>query len=370
MPAPGSPSPVRLLTRDRLLPPIIAGLVMWGVAAGRLVASVLGQGESLALAAILLLPPLAYWLVQLPVILWLGLRFPLRRGALPRSIPVHAVAAAIAAALYAEILVHVMDRWLPPPVPSWIGSVADWGVRFQFGLLAYSFILSWGYVHEYFTAMRQREVALTRLETELARAQLRALKAQLQPHFLFNTLHAITVLIRHDAQAAGRMVMQLSDLLRMTLMDSDRQEATLEQELRFLRVYLEIEQTRFRDRLEVRWEISPGLEDAAVPTLLFQPLVENALKHGVATRAAGGRVVIGANRSDGVLTLRVADNGPGLRNGGTAAGSGIGVSSARERLERLYGPEHRFTLEPNAQGGVSVTVGIPYRRLEEATKDA
>jgi two-component system LytT family sensor kinase len=152
-------------------------------------------------------------------------------------------------------------------------------------------------------------------------------------------------------------------------MDSDRQEATLEQELRFLRLYLEIEQTRFRDRLEVRWEISPGLEDAAVPTLLFQPLVENALKHGVATRAAGGRVVIGVNRSDGVLTLRVADNGPGLRNG-TAAGSGIGISSARERLERLYGPEHRFILEPNAQGGVSVTVGIPYRRLEEATKGA
>jgi two-component system LytT family sensor kinase len=370
MPAQGNASPVRLLARDRLLPPVLAGLAIWAMAAARTVMHVLGEGESPLFAAILLLPPLAYWLVLLPAVLWLGLRFPLRRTRLLRSILVHTAAAVVAAALYAELLVRVMGTWLPEPVPAGIGSVADWGVRFQFGLLSYSLILSWGYIHEYFTALRQREVAMTRLETELAQAQLRALKAQLQPHFLFNTLHAITVLIRHDRDAAGRMVMQLSDLLRTTLMDSDRQEATLDQELRFLRLYLEIEQTRFRDRLEVRWEVSPGLEDAAVPTLLFQPLVENALKHGVATRASGGRVVVGANRTDGMLTLRVADNGPGPQNGVTAAGSGIGISSARERLERLYGPNHRFTLKPNAEGGVSVTVGIPYRRLIEAAQDA
>jgi len=368
MPPAGTPAPTRLLTRDRLLPPVIAGLVMWAIAAGRAAAGVVGKGESLGLAAILLLPPLAYWLALLPAILWLGLRFPLRRNTLMWSLPVHVAAAALAAALYAEVLVYVMNRFVPQP-PAGVGPIADWGVRFQFGLLAYSFILSWGYVHEYFTALREREVAVTRLEAELARAQLRALKAQLQPHFLFNTLHAITVLIRHDTAAAGRMVMQLSDLLRMTLIDSDRQEATLEQELRFLRLYLEIEQTRFRDRLEVRWEIAPGLEDAAVPTLLFQPLVENALKHGLATRAAGGRVVIGASRADGVLTLRVADNGSGPRSHDGAAGSGIGIASARGRLELLYGPEHHFTFEPNQEGGVSVTVAIPYRRLEEAARD-
>ena len=340
---------------------------MWGLAAARTVANAMGHGESLALPAAVLFPPLAYWLALLPLILWLGLRFPLRRGSLLRSVPVHILAAAGAAALYAEIMVWVMGWLVPEPVPEWVGPVADRGIRFQFGLLAYSFILSWGYVHEYFRELREREVAVNRLEAELARAQLRALKAQLQPHFLFNTLHAITVLIRHDPAAAGRMVVQLSDLLRMTLLDSDRQEATLDQELRFLRLYLEIEQTRFRDRLEVRWEIAPGLDDAAVPTLLLQPLVENALKYAVATRSGGGRVVIGASRNDGTLALSVTDNGPGFAERDLAPGSGIGIPSVRGRLELLYGASHRFALDRNPDGGVRASVDIPYRRLEEAT---
>jgi two-component system, LytTR family, sensor kinase len=368
MPHPPASRPSRLLTRDRLLPPVIAGLVIFLIATARVIA--VGRGDSMPWAAILLLPPFIFWFALLPVILWLGLRFPLRRGTLLRSIPIHAGAAALVSALYAEVMVWIMTHWLPEPTPTWIGSVADRGVRFQFGLFTYGFILSWGYVHEYFTAMREREVAMTRLEGELAQAQLRALKSQLQPHFLFNTLHAITVLIRHDTEAAGRMVMQLADLLRMTLLDSERQEATLAHELRFLRLYLEIEQARFRDRLEVRWDIGSGLEDAAVPTLLFQPLVENALKHGISTRAAGGRVTIGASRNGELLTLRVSDDGPGLRNGGSGAGPGIGIPSTRERLERLYGSRHRFSLEPNEAGGVSVTVGIPYRRLEEGATGA
>jgi two-component system, LytTR family, sensor kinase len=143
---------------------------------------------------VLLLPPLVYWLLLLPVVLWLGIQFPLRRHALLRSLPVHVGAAALLAAGYAELMVMVMGRLIGDDAPVWAGSVADWPVRFQFGLLAYSFILSWGYVHEYFTALREREVAVTRLQAELAQAQLRALKAQLQPRFLFNTLHAITVL--------------------------------------------------------------------------------------------------------------------------------------------------------------------------------
>jgi two-component system, LytTR family, sensor kinase len=158
---------------------------------------------SLGLAAALLLPPLIYWLLLLPVVLWLGIRFPLRRHTLLRSLPVHGGAAALLAAGYAELMVRVMGALIGDDAPAWAGSVADWPVRFQFGLLAYSFILSWGYVHEYFTALRDREVAVTRLQAELAQAQLRALKAQLQPHFLFNTLHAITLLIRHDAEDGG-----------------------------------------------------------------------------------------------------------------------------------------------------------------------
>ena len=338
---------------------------MWGIAAGRLLSEVIARGETLGLAAALLLPPLLYWLLLLPGVLWLGIRFPLRRGTLLRTLPVHVGAAALAAGLYAELMVRTMGALVGGGAPAWAGSVADWPVRFQFGLLAYSFILSWGYVHEYFTALREREVAVTRLEAELAQAQLRALKAQLQPHFLFNTLHAITVLIRHDTEAAGRMVMHLSDMLRMTLRDSDRQETTLARELRFLRLYLEIEQTRFRDRLAVCWEIAPGLEQAAVPTLLLQPLVENALRHGVGARATPGRVEIAARLEDEMLTLRVADDGVGLGRSAETSGAGIGLPSTRARLAGLYGARHRFTLEEREGGGASVTVTIPYRRLEE-----
>jgi two-component system LytT family sensor kinase len=340
---------------------------MWGIAAGRLIAGAVSNGDSLGLAFALLLPPLFYWLLLLPGVLWLGIRFPLRRGTLLRSMPVHVGAAAISAAVYAELMVQVMGALVDGEAPAWAGTVADWPVRFQFGLLAYSFILSWGYVHEYFAAAREREVAVTRLQAELAQAQLRALKAQLQPHFLFNTLHAITVLIRHDTEAAGRMVMHLSDMLRMTLRDSERQETTLERELRFLRLYLEIEQTRFRDRLRVCWDIAPGLEHAAVPTLLLQPLVENALRHGLGARATPGTVEIAAHRNDDMLTLRVADDGLGFGGNGGTSGAGIGIPSTRARMAGLYGPRHRFALEERDGGGVTVTVSIPYRRLEEVS---
>jgi two-component system LytT family sensor kinase len=338
---------------------------MWGIAAGRLISEAVANGDSLKLVGALLIPPLLYWLLLLPVVLWFGIRFPLRRGLLRRSLPVHVGAAALLAAGYAELMVRVMGALIGSGAPAWAGSVADWSVRFQFGLLAYSFILSWGYVHEYFTALRAREVAVSRLEAELAQAQLRALKAQLQPHFLFNTLHAITVLIRHDSEAAGRMVMHLSDMLRMTLMDSERQETTLERELRLLRLYLEIEQTRFRDRLRVCWDIAPGLEHAAVPNLLLQPLVENALRHGLGSRGTPGTVEIGALRDDELLTLRIVDDGVGLDGGGNTSGAGIGISSTRARLAALYGTRHRFQLEDREGGGVTVTVSIPWRLLEE-----
>jgi two-component system LytT family sensor kinase len=353
------------MSRDRLLPALIAGLVVWALAMARSVFSAISAGESPLVYALLTVPPALFWIALVPVVLWLGSRLPLRKGFLLRSIACHAVAAGLSAALYAELMVRLFTAWPPEMLASVTEQVSVWPIRFQFGLFTYGFLASWGYVHEYFTAMRERDLAVSRLETELAQAQLRALKAQLQPHFLFNTLHAITVLIRHDPDAAGRMVMRLSDLLRMTLLDGDRQEVTLDHELRFLRIYLEIEQTRFRDRLEVRWDVAPGLGGAAVPPLLLQPLVENALRHGIGARAGSGCVIVGASREDGTLVLKVDDDGPGLR-ADAAAGDrpGLGIASTRGRLERLYGEEHRFTLSNNQGGGVSVRVGIPYRPLE------
>ncbi|HEU5042351.1 MAG TPA: histidine kinase, partial [Gemmatimonadales bacterium] len=285
-----------------MLPPLAAVLTLWVVSATRAgVHAALHGGNPLA-ALLQLFPPVVYWVAAVPLIVWLGGRLPLRRHALPRVIPAHLVLAAIAGALYAQCLTWIAAiGWVPAPDPG-TGPVADWGVRFQVGLFTYVFILSWCYVHEYFTSLRARELAMAHLETELARSQLRALKAQLQPHFLFNTLHAVTVLIRHDRDAAIRTVMRLSDLLRMVLLDADRQEVPLERELRFLRLYLEIEQTRFRDRLEVVWDVAPCLERVAVPPLLLQPLVENALKHGIGARGSGGRVAISASATDGTLS--------------------------------------------------------------------
>ncbi|HEX6434768.1 MAG TPA: histidine kinase, partial [Gemmatimonadales bacterium] len=281
---------------------------------------------------------------------------------LARSIILHIIAGAAAAAGYAQLMVWVFSSLWTAPASSQFGPVADWGVRFQFGLMSYGFILSWAYVHEYFTRLRDRDVALARLETELAQAQLRALKAQVQPHFLFNTLHAITVLIRRDRDAAIAMVLRLSDLLRMTLVDADRPAVPLERELRFLHLYLEIEQTRFRDRLEVVWDVEPGVEGAAVPPLILQPLVENALKHGIGMRGNGGRVVIGAEQSNGTLRLRVSDNGPGLRDGvALPNGTGIGLASTRSRLEHIYGSTHHFSLANAPGGGLSAVVEIPFR---------
>jgi hypothetical protein len=309
-----------------------------------------------------------YWIAATPAIVWLSTRLPLRRPALIWVIPVHLALGALAGALLAQFLSWVSAAgWVPTPA-SGTWPPPNWGIRFQVGLFTYVFILSWCYVYEYFTSVRAREVAVAQLETELARSQLNALKAKLQPHFLFNTLHAVIVLIRHDSEAAIRTVMRLSDLLRMVLLDADRQEVTLERELHLVHLYLEIEQTRFRDRLEVVWDVAPGLERAAVPPLLLQPLVENALKHGIGTQGTGGRVAIAAAAHNGTLTLRVTDSGAGLRGSGPAGG-GIGLPSTRGRLERLYGRDHRFVVEEAPGGGVSALVEIPYRQLE-AGEDA
>jgi signal transduction histidine kinase len=306
-----------------------------------------------------------YWIAGTPVIVWLSTQLPLRRPSLAWVIPAHLTLAALAGALLAQLLAWLTAiGWVPTPTGTW--PPPDWGIRFQVGLYTYTFILSWCYVYEYFTSVRARELAVAQLESELTRSQLNALKGQLQPHFLFNTLHAVTVLIRRDSDAAIGTVMRLSDLLRMVLLDADRQEVTLERELRLLRVYLEIEQTRFRDRLEVVWNVAAGLERAAVPPLLLQPLVENALKHGIGARGAGGRVIIGAEATDGTLILRVTDNGPGMGRAAGPSGTGIGLASIRGRLEKLFGPAHRFGAEEAPGGGVTARVEIPYRQLATA----
>ena len=205
--------------------------------------------------------------------------------------------------------------------------------------------------------LRARELASAALTAQLARAQLQALQGQLQPHFLFNTLNAIGVLVRDDPAAAGRVVALLADLLRRTLDVAQQQEVPLREELDFLARYLEIERTRFPDRLRVAVEVPEPLGALLVPSFVLQPLVENAVRHGIAPRTEGGRVVVRGRRSGDRLELEVWNDGAPLA---PDRRDGIGLAATRERLERLYGPAAALTLE-GAEGGVRARVTLPVR---------
>jgi LytS/YehU family sensor histidine kinase len=206
-----------------------------------------------------------------------------------------------------------------------------------------------------------------RLETRLMEAQLKTLQAELHPHFLFNTLHAISTLIHRDPEAADRMISRLSDLLRITFDRSGEAKITLKEEIEFLQKYLDIEQTRFPDRLTVRVEIDPDALDAEVPRMILQPLVENAIKHGIAPRTDRGHLQITAGRKDDSLWMEVRDNGGGLH--GTTLKrlrTGVGLSNTRARLECLYAGHHRLEFD-DRHGGLAVRVEIPFERHATTT---
>jgi signal transduction histidine kinase len=209
---------------------------------------------------------------------------------------------------------------------------------------------------------REREVRTFELEAQLAKAHLQALKSQLQPHFLFNTLHSISALMLTDVQAADRMMTRLSDLLRMSLENDGVQETSLSRELEFVGGYLEIEKVRFEERLEVVLEIPPDTLDARVPHLLLQPLVENAVRHGISRRSAAGEIRIAATHDDHSLYLRVRDNGPGLGEHEARPGKvGLGLVATRERLQTLYGSDQSIDIRNLPEGGVEACVRIPFR---------
>jgi len=208
---------------------------------------------------------------------------------------------------------------------------------------------------------RERDLKASQLNTRLARARLEALQGQLHPHFLFNTLNSILPLVFRDRDAASRTVVRLAELLRLSLRNEGRDTLPLRQELALLRIYLEIQQTRFQDRLAVRTEVEPGVLDAPVPNLILQPLVENAIKHGISARPGAGSIEIVAGRAaSGRLRLLVRDDGPGPSGGGWSLGEGVGLKNTRDRLELLYGAEHAFELRKAAGRGCEAWLEIPF----------
>jgi signal transduction histidine kinase len=215
----------------------------------------------------------------------------------------------------------------------------------------------------YYTRYREREVRTVQLQAQLSDAKLLALKSQLQPHFLFNTLHSISSLMLRDVHSADTMIARLSDLLRMSLEDEDQHLIPFKRELDFTQAYLDIERIRFGDRLTVTFDIPPEALDIVVPHFLLQPLVENSIKHGISKRSSGGEIIVGARLSSETVRITVRDNGPGKApSGGPTTTTGLGLRGTRERLRTLYGNEQNLDINFWADGSVEVTISLPFRK--------
>jgi signal transduction histidine kinase len=299
------------------------------------------------------------WAALSPFILWLARRFRVERRGRARALTVHLAAGVFFSVVHAALQAAVNQIGVghaPLPFPELFKYLLL--ENYSISLLTYWVLVGISHAVEYYRRYEEREALL-------AGAQLRALKMQLQPHFLFNSLNSISALIGEDRDAAVRMVARLGDFLRMTLRNSGEQEISLGQELEFLRSYLEIEMLRFEDRLAVELDIGPDTVGAKVPNLILQPIVENAIRHGVSRSEERGRIEVLARRVDGMLHLRVADNGPGLAgpsepSNPPAEARGLGLANTRARLQNLYGCAHRFELAGASGGGVVVTVQIPF----------
>ncbi len=244
----------------------------------------------------------------------------------------------------------------------------SWRGMFHWNMLVYWVIVGAYVAYDYYQSFREREFRALELERLLAESKLEALRAQLHPHFLFNALNAISAHVERQPRMARRMLEQLGELLRLTLDHCEDQEIPLEREAAFLDRYLAIQKVRFEDHLECTVEIAPELMDALLPTFILQPIVENAIKHGVSRRSAKGLIRIAAWREDRNLRLQVRDNGPGLPAGwNMAASQGVGLSNTYERLRRLYGDSgYSFVVENAAGGGVTVDISLPFRLAPQA----
>jgi signal transduction histidine kinase len=306
------------------------------------------------------------WAAVAPLIVWLAVRFRFERQGWPRALAVHVPAVVV----FAEL--HIIEQeWFRRTMAGYAGRTIDvpfWtGVQramiqyFDWEMMTYWAIVGLTLATIYYREAQERALAAARLETKLVESQLQTLQSQLHPHFLFNTLHAISTLMHRDVEAADRMLSRLGELLRMTLDNVGHQEVTLKEELDFLEKYLQIEQTRFRDRLTVRFEVQPETLDGLVPWMLLQPLVENAIKHGIAPQAGPGTIRIAARREPHHLLVEVEDDGVGLSQEAVSAlQSGIGLSTTRARLQYQFGRDYRFEFRRRPRG-LLVTVAVPWR---------
>lgn len=308
----------------------------------------------------------ALWLLATPGIFWLTRRYSLESNTWPRILLLH-LATAFGAAITIDYVSHTLFPVLSRPY-SLARSLLDLG--FLDELVIALVVLTAGFARAYFLRYQERrkdaarfKAQATELQAQLAEARLAALRMQINPHFLFNTLHAVSSFIDEDPPVAQRIIARLSKLLRYALDNTDVQEVPLREELQFLRDYLDIQRLRFEGQLETAVEVPSELHEALVPSLILQPLVENAVKHGAGQTDGIGRVVVRARREGKHLLLSVHDNGPGFDPSsvnGSDNNRGVGLRNTRERLENLYGSEANLSLQPAKEGGLVARITIPY----------
>ena len=301
------------------------------------------------------------WAVLSVPVVWLARRYP-PEGAQPwRTAAIHLAAALVCSLVYVLLrsLVGVVhSRLLDEPV-TFAEVFRPLLVKtYPFNLLVYGVIITISHALEYYRKYHERTVHALELEKHLTEARLQALLRQLQPHFLFNTLNGIASLMHSDVHAADKMLVRLSELLRLTMHHPGQPRTRLREEIAFIEKYLEIERIRFRDRLTVEFRVAPDTLDVEVPSLILQPLVENAIRHGIEPQARPGHVVVEARVEGATLLLYVRDNGAGQPAGGFTR-EGIGLANTRERLRELYGDRHRFELVNHAAGGLEVRISLP-----------
>src|SRR5215467_5173219 len=313
---------------------------------------------------------LVYWYIPAllaPIIMAFALRHPFDRVHWPRQIALHIAGALSYSAVHTAVMTatRVVLMWMggtPPDFPGWrTSTLLNYLTQLDWLLMTYLFLIGLAYALAYRRESEAGALNASQLETRLIEAQLQSLQRQLHPHFLFNTLNTISGLIRSDPDGADQMIDRLGDLLRMTLHKSGIQEVPLKEELEVLQKYVEIEQTRFGSRLNVEMQIQPEVLDAQVPSLLLQPLVENAIRHGIAPNARPGWIGIDAAREDDELVLQIRDSGDGLPPERLMAlNRGVGLDNTRSRLEHLYHARYTFTFS-NLERGFCVTIRIPFQ---------
>jgi signal transduction histidine kinase len=314
------------------------------------------------------------WALLTPLVMWMARRFPVwgTHSVEPRTRARNWIAQLVAVvsfvilhvALFTGISLVLGGGSAIPPSRLFSGYLASW---FTLDSIVYCTLLAVYHALVYYRVSQDRALRASQLEARLAQAQLQVLRMQLQPHFLFNTLHTISALMHRDVKRADSMIAALSDLLRMSLRSVGVQEVELREELDFLQRYLEIMTLRFGDRLTVTLDIDPDVLDARVPTLVLQPIVENSFRHGFGDGMRAGRVHVTVRPDGDMLRCEVVDNGRGLPQSG--AREGVGTTNTRARLRHLYGERFSLELTANPGGGARVALAIPYHSLERTAAD-